>query len=80
MAIRYLNRGERTEQEVAAKIQELEQYIAGDASLKAELVAALERFTYVMRESQAGRIRIKYGTPQTLKLVDELYQKLKSKE
>jgi acyl-homoserine lactone acylase PvdQ len=80
MAIRYLNRGERTEQEVAAKIQELEQYIAGDASLKAELVAALERFTYVMRESQAGRIPIKYGTPQTLKLVDQLYQKLKSKE
>ena len=80
MAIRYLNRAERTEQEVAAKIEELEQYISGNANLKAELVAALERFTYVMRESQAGRIPIKYGTPQTLRLVDEFHRKLKSNE
>jgi penicillin amidase len=78
MAIRYLNRAERTEEEVATKLRELEQYIANDARLKAELLAALERFTFLMRESQAGRLPITYGTPTTLKLVDRLYTRLNS--
>jgi hypothetical protein len=78
MAIRFLNRAERSEAEVTAKLEELERYIAGNADLKAELLAALERFTFVMRESQAGRIPIRYGTPQTLKLVEQFFIKLKA--
>ena len=77
MAIRYLNRPERSEQEVKAKINELRSYVKGNASLKAELVAGLELFTHLMRESAAGRIPIRYGTPQTLKLMEAFHEELK---
>ncbi len=76
-AIRYLNRPERTEQEVKAKIKELRRHIANDQDLKAELVAGLELFTHLMRESLAGRLPIQYGTARTLELVEPLYQELK---
>ena len=78
MAIRYLNRPERTEEEVKTKLEELSEYVENDAKLKAELVAGLELFTYLMRESQADRLPIRYGTPKTLKLVEEFYEKLKT--
>jgi hypothetical protein len=77
-AIRYLNRPERTQQEVRAKLQELREYVAGNAALTRELQAGLELFTHLMRESQAGRLPIRYGTPETLELVDEFYRKLKA--
>ena len=80
MAIRYLNRAERTEQEVKAKLKELQDYVAGSADLKAELAAGLELFTHLMRESRADRLPIRYGTPQTLQLVEEFYQKLSEED
>jgi penicillin amidase len=77
-AIRYLNRPERTEQEVRTKLQELRDYVADNSDLKSQLVAGLELFTHLMRESQAERLPIRYGTPETLRLVDEFYQQLKA--
>lgn len=74
--IRYLNRQERTEEEVTDKIAELRSYVRGDQALKQELIHGLTRFIYIMIESQAGRIRIRYGTPQTLKLVQAFYSEL----
>ena len=76
-AIRYLNRQERTDKEVEQKLVELRRYVAGNETLKAELIAGLELFTHLMRESQAGRMPIRYGTPQTLKRVEALYKELK---
>jgi creatinine amidohydrolase len=78
MAIRYLNRAERTEQEVKDKIDELRNYVRGDRALKAELVDGLELFIHLMKESQAGRIHIRYGTPTTLKLIEAFYSELTS--
>jgi len=79
-AIRYLNRPERTEQEVKTRLEELREYVADNAKLEAELVTGFELFIYLMRESQADRLPIKYGTPKTLKLVEEFYQKLKTND
>ncbi|UCF16489.1 MAG: penicillin acylase family protein [Phycisphaerales bacterium] len=78
MAIRYLNRAERTEQEVKDKIEELRSYIRGDRALKAELVEGLKLFIHLMKESQAGRIPIRYGKPETLKLIETFYRELTS--
>ncbi|MHC4116934.1 MAG: penicillin acylase family protein [Planctomycetota bacterium] len=78
MAIRYLNRAERTEQEVKDKIDELRSYVRGDRALKAELIDGLELFIHLMKESQAGRIHIRYGTPTTLKLIEAFYAELTS--
>ena len=75
-AIRYLNRQERTEEEVTEKIAELRRYVRGDQILKQDLIDSLTRFVYIMTESQAGRMRIRYGTPMTLKLVQRLYDEL----
>ena len=76
MAIRYLNRQERTEQEVSAKIEELRRYVRGDKALKTELIDGLTLFIHLMTESQAGRMRIRYGTPGTLKLIQSFYNEL----
>lgn len=77
-AIRYLNRSERTEQEVKDKIEELHRYVKGDKGLKAELIEGLKLFMHLMRESQAGRIPIRYGTPETLTLIETFYRELTS--
>ena len=77
-AIRYLNRSERTEQEVKDKIEELRRYVRGDKGLKAELIEGLKLFMHLMRESQAGRIPIRYGTPETLSLIETFYRELSS--
>ena len=76
MAIRYMNRKERTGQNIKDKLEELQEYVADDADLKTELTGGLELFIQLMSESQTGRIRIQYGTPETLKLVDAFYKKL----
>ncbi|MHC4171203.1 MAG: creatininase family protein, partial [Planctomycetota bacterium] len=78
MAIRYLNRGERTEQEVKDKIEELRSYIRGDKALKGELIEGLKLFIHLMKESQAGRMKIRYGKPETLKLIEAFYRELTS--
>ncbi len=75
-AIRYLNRPERTEPEVQAKIQALSLYIRGDAARRAELVQGLELFIHLMKESQAGRLSVSYGTPETLAQVEPFYRRL----
>ena len=75
-AIRYLNRPERTAQEVKAKIEELGSYVEGDADRRVELVQGLELFIHLMKESQAGRMPISYGTPRTLKQVEAFYRRL----
>jgi penicillin G amidase len=75
-AIRYLNRPERVPAEVQAKIQELGRYIQGKAERKQELILGLELFIHLMRESQAGRMRISYGTPETLALIEAFYTRL----
>ena len=77
-AIRYLNRAERTEQEVKDKIEELRRYVKGDAGLKGELIEGLKLFVHLMKESQAGRMPIRYGAPATLKLIDGFYRELRS--
>ena len=77
-AIRYLNRPERTEVDVRAKIEQLQEYVADDADLQGQLVAGFELFIHLMQESQADRIPIKYGSPETLRLVEEYYQKLRA--
>lgn len=76
MAIRYLNRGERTEQEVKDKIEELRSYVRGDKALKTELIEGLKLFIHLMKESQAGRIPLRYGKPETLRLVEAFYTEL----
>ena len=76
MAIRYLNRGERTEQEVKDKIEELRSYVRGDKGLKAELIEGLKLFIHLMKESQAGRMPMQYGKPETLKLIEAFYREL----
>jgi len=76
LAIRYLNRQERTEPEVKAKLEEVQDYVANHPNLKAEWMAGLELFTHLMRESQAGRLRIRYGTPATLQQVEAVYREL----
>jgi len=76
MAIRYLNRAERTEQEVEDKINELRDYVRGDRALKTELIEGLKLFIHLMKESQAGRIPIRYGKPETLKLIEAFYKEL----
>ncbi len=78
-AIRYMNRKERTEEEVKTKLQEIKDYVGKDAALNKELKGGLVRFIYIMKESQAGRIRIQYGTPKTLKLVEAFYKQLTGK-
>jgi penicillin amidase len=75
-AIRYLNRPERTSQEVQAKIAELDLYVSGDADRKAELVQGLKLFIHLMKESQAGRLPISYGTQQTLGQIERYYRRL----
>ncbi len=75
-AIRYVNRQERTEQEVTDKIEELRRYVRGGQALKQELIDGLTRFIYIMTESQAGRMRVRYGTPETLKLIRTFYNEL----
>ena len=77
-AIRYLNRAERTEQEVKEKIEELRGYVRGDKALKSELIEGLVLFMHLMKESQAGRMPIRYGKPETLKLIEAFYQELTS--
>jgi hypothetical protein len=77
-AIRYLNRAERTEQEVKDKIEELRDYVRGDRALKTELIEGLKLFIHLMKESQAGRMKIRYGKPETLKLIEAFYQELTS--
>ena len=77
-AIRYLNRAERTEQEAKDKIEELRRYVKGDRGLKAELIESLKLFIHLMKESQAGRMPIRYGTPGTLKLIEAFYRELNS--
>ncbi|MFC1765386.1 penicillin acylase family protein [Planctomycetota bacterium] len=75
-AIRYLNRQERTAQEVEDKIEELRQYIHGHSDRKGELIEGLKLFTHLMRESQAGNMPIRYGTPEILKLIEAFYREL----
>jgi creatinine amidohydrolase len=75
-AVRYLNRAERTEQEVEDKIEELRSYVRGDKDLKGELIEGLKLFIHLMSESQAGRMKIRYGTPKTLKLIEAFYREL----
>ena len=75
-AIRYLNRSERTEQEVKDKIEELRRYVRGDKDLKTELIEGLKLFIHLMKESQAGRLPIRYGTPETLKYIEAFYREL----
>lgn len=77
-AIRYLNRKERTKVEVKAKIQELDHYVQGQPGLKRELIQGLELFVHLMKESQAGRMPIIYGTPETLALIEPFYKRLKA--
>jgi acyl-homoserine lactone acylase PvdQ len=79
-AIRYLNRPQRTEHEVQAKIEELSLYIKGDAARKAELADALKLFMYLMQESQAGRMSVSYGTQQTLEQIEPFYRQITSPE
>lgn len=79
-AIRYLNRSERTEQEVQAKLEELSRYVQGHDDRKAELKDGLKLFIHLMKESQAGRMSVSYGTRQTLKQVETFYQRLTSPE
>ncbi|MCG8697208.1 MAG: hypothetical protein MI922_04080, partial [Bacteroidales bacterium] len=62
--------------EVEAKVQELRDYIAGDEQLKAELIEGLKLFIHLMRESQAGNMPIRYGTPETLKRLEVFSQEL----
>jgi len=78
MAVRYLNRAERTEQEVKDKIEELRNYVRGDKALKTQLIGGLELFIHLMKESQAGRMKIRYGTPKTLALIEAFYRELTS--
>ncbi len=75
-AIRYLNRPERTAQEVDNQINQLRDYVADNQQRKDELVAGLELFTYLMRQSQAGQLPITYGNPDTLRRVQALYEEL----
>ena len=75
-AIRYLNRAECTEQEVKDKIEELRSYVREDRDLKTELIEGLELFIHLMKESQAGRIPIRYGTPKTIELIEAFYREL----
>ncbi len=77
-AVRYLNRPERTQEEVKAKIEELRRYVKGDDGLKIELIEGLKLFMHLMRESQAERIRIRYGTPETLEHIEVFYRELTS--
>jgi hypothetical protein len=74
--IRYLNRPERTESEVQAKLMELQTYVQGHPDRQAELTEALKLFVYLMQESQAGRMTVSYGTPQTLAQVETFYRRL----
>jgi len=76
-AIRYLNRAERSQAEVQAKIRELDRYVLGQAQRKQELILGLELFIHLMKESQAGRMPIRYGTPETLALIEPFYKRLK---
>ncbi|MCF7973965.1 MAG: penicillin acylase family protein [Phycisphaerae bacterium] len=75
-AIRYLNRPERTEPEVQAKLTELKEYVTGHPDRKAELTEALKLFVYLMQESQSGRMAVSYGTPETLTQVQAFYRRL----
>jgi len=77
-AIRYLNRSERTQEEVEARIKELRRYVKGDEGLKKELIDGLTLFIHLMTESQAGRMHVRYGTPETLKLIQAFYDDLTS--
>lgn len=77
-AIRYLNRQERTEAEVTAKVAELRSYVEGNAALKDQLAQGLVRFIHIMRESQAGRTPFPYGTPATLKAMEAFHTELTS--
>ncbi|NQV31886.1 MAG: penicillin acylase family protein [Phycisphaeraceae bacterium] len=77
-AIRYLNRSERTEPEVQAKLEELSRYVQGHDDRKAELVDGLKLFIHLMTESQAGRMPISYGTTRTLEQVEVFYGRLMS--
>lgn len=79
-AIRYLNRPERTDAEVQRKLVELRDYVRGNESLRAELLAGFELFTHLMRESQAGRLPIQYGSPATLKRVQAFYDEVKGSD
>lgn len=75
-AIRFLNKKDRMPEEVVAKISQLREYVANDSALKRELILGLELFTHLMSESQAGRLPIVYGTPETLRLVKRFYKEL----
>ena len=79
-AIRFLNRKERTQEEVVARITELREYMANDSAKKRELILGLELFTHLMSESQAGRLPIVYGTPETFRLAKRFYDELMDKE
>jgi hypothetical protein len=61
---------------VTDKVEALRRYVRGDQALKQELIDGLTRFIYIMTESQAGRMRIRYGTPETLKLIQAFYDEL----
>lgn len=77
-AIRYLNRPERTGPEVRTKLAELDRYVKANPHLKGELLLGLERFIHLMKETEAGRMHISYGSPATLKQVEPFYRRLKA--
>ena len=71
-AFRYLLRNERTPAEIDAKLDEVKQFVSGKPALETQLREALKLGAYLIEESQAGRLKVKYGTPHCLKRMREL--------
>ncbi len=75
-SMRYILRKERTPEEVKAEIERMRRYVRGDAALTQELAAGLELSNHLMRESQAGRLPVLYGTPHALEAAQAFYKEL----
>lgn len=71
-AFRYLLRNERTPAEIDAKIDEVTRYVAGQPALETQLQEALKLGVYLVEESQAGRLKVSYGSPHCLKRMLDL--------
>jgi len=76
-AFRYLLRNERTPAEVDAKLDEVKPLVFGKPALESQLREALKLGVYLIEESQAGRLKAKYGTPHCLDRMRALLEELK---
>jgi penicillin G amidase len=77
-AFRFVLRNDRTPEEIDQRLADVQKYVAEKPELQKQLREALKLGIYLIEESQAGRLKVSYGSPHCLQRMQEILKTLEA--